>query len=93
MCQGCAKGGSRVCQGCVKGVSEVFHGCFQAISWVFKGTTRLFQECSDVILEYVTGVPRVFLGSSSPIEFIWVAAMTSVYKNKPFFGKNIQNQS
>ena len=65
-------------------VSWPVHGCFQAISWVFKGTLRLFQECSDVILEYVTGVPRVFLGSFSPIEFTWVAAMTSVHKSKPF---------
>ena len=43
------------------GVSWVVHGCFQAISWVFKGTSGLFQQCFDVILEYVTGVPRVFL--------------------------------
>ena len=37
-------------------VFRLFHGCF-------KGTSRLFQECFDVILENVTGVPRVFLGN------------------------------
>ena len=62
-------------------------GVFQAILWVFKGTLRLFQECLDVILEYITGVPRVFLGCFCPIKFSWVAAMTSVHKNKPFLIK------
>ena len=62
-------------------------GVFQAILWVFKGTFRLFQECFDVILEYVTGVPRVFSGCSCPIEFAWEAAMNYVHKNTPFFDK------
>ena len=42
------------------GVPWAFHGCFQAISWVFNSIQGLFQECFDVIVEYVTGVPRVF---------------------------------
>ena len=43
------------------GVSWLVHGCLQAISWVFKGTSRLFQKYFVVILEYVIGVPWVFL--------------------------------
>ena len=62
-------------------------GVFQANSWVFKGTLKLFQECLDMILEYVTGVPRVFLGCFCPIEISWVAAMTSIHKSKPFLIK------
>ena len=49
-------------------------GGFQAISWVC-------QECLDVILEYITGVSRVFLGPFCQIEF---ASVASLYKSKPF---------
>ena len=62
-------------------------GGFQANSWVFKGTLKSFQECLDMILEYVTGVPMVFLGCFCPIMISWVAAMTSIHKRKPFFIK------
>ena len=55
------------------GVFRAFHGCF-------KGTSRLFQECFNLILEYVTGVPGVFFGSFFPFEFAWVVAMASVCK-------------
>ena len=63
-------------------VFRLFHGCF-------KSTLRSFQECFNVILEYVTCVPGVFLGSFCPIEFVWVAAMASVCKVKQILDKNI----
>ena len=58
------------------GVFRLFHGCF-------KGTSQLFQECFNVILEYVTGVRGVL--RAFPFEFAWVAAMASVCKVNLFF--------
>ena len=46
--------------GCFMGVFRLFHGCF-------KDTPRLFQEYFNVILEYIMGVTRVFLGGFCPI--------------------------
>ena len=40
-----------------------------------------------MILEYVTGVPGVFLGSFFSFEFAWVAAMASLCKVNLFFDK------
>ena len=66
-------------------------GCFLGGSWVFfrliPGFSRVYQNYLDMILEYVTGVPRVFLGCFCPIEISWVAAMTSIHKSKPFLIK------
>ena len=57
------------------------HGCFFGGSWVFSGYFMgVHMYFFDVILQYVTGVPGVFLGSFCPIEFVWVAAMASVCK-------------
>ena len=64
------------------GVFRIFHGCF-------KGTSRLFQDCFNVKLQYVKGVPGVFLRPFCPIEFVWVAAMASVCKVSLFLTKNI----
>ena len=62
-------------------------GVFRLFHWCFKGTSRLLQECFDMILEHMMGVPRVFLGCFCSIEFGWVAAMTSVPKRKPLLTK------
>ena len=62
------------------GVFRLFYVCF-------KGTSRLFQECFNVIIEYVTGVPGVFLGSFFTFEFAWVAANASVFKVNLFLTK------
>ena len=59
------------------GVFRLFNGCFN-------GTSRLFQERFDAILEYVTGVPAVFVGCYCPIEFAWLAVPNS----KAFFQKH-----
>ena len=64
-----------------------FVGGFRLFYWCFMGTSRLFQECFYVILEYVTGVPRLLQGCFCQIELPWVAVMTSVHKSKPFLTK------
>ena len=67
-----------------------FFGVFRLFHGYFKGTSRLFQENFNVILEYVNDVPRVLLGCFCPIQFALVAALTSVRKNKIIFDKIIQ---
>ena len=63
-------------------VFRLFHGCF-------KGTSKLFQEYFNVILECVMGVPRVLLGCFCPMKFTLVAVLTYVHNSKPFLTKNI----
>ena len=59
------------------GVFRLFHLCF-------KNTSRLFQECFNVIVEYLMEVQRIFIGRFFQIEFAWVTEITSVHKHKPF---------
>ena len=57
-------------------VSWRFMGDFRLVHWCFKATSRLFQDCFNVIFEYVKGVPGGFLGPFC-------------MQSKPFFDKNI----
>ena len=51
------------------------------------GVSRFFQDYFNVILEYVMGVPRVFLVCFCSIDVALVAALTSAHKSKPFLMK------
>ena len=64
-----------------------FMGVFGLFLGWFKDTSRLFQECFNVILEYAIEGPRVFLEYFFPIELIWVTEMTFVHKSKHFLTK------
>ena len=69
----------------------MFFGRFMGVFGLFLGwlkdTSRLFQECFNVILKYAIEGPRVFLEYFFPIELIWVTEMTFVHKSKHFLTK------
>ena len=69
-----------VCFWAFMGAFRLFHECL-------KGTSRLYQDCFNVNLQYLKGVPGVFLRPFCPIEFVWVAAMASVCKVNLFLTK------
>ena len=66
-------------------------GVFRLYDGFLRVVQDYFKSVFDVILEYVTGVPRVILRCFCPIEVAWVAAMTFLYKIKPVLIKTSIN--
>ena len=66
------------------GIFRLFHGFSRVVQDYFKSVF-------DLILENVTGVPRVNLGCLCPINVAWVASITFVYKIKPVLIKSSIN--